>query len=134
MSGAMFILYVSDQASSMSFYRQVLKAEPALHVPGMTEFALGAGFSLGLMPEKGIKTLLGKPMPDPARASGIPRAELYLWTSDPEAMYARALAAGGTALSDCQNRDWGDRVGYCLDLDGHVLAFAARCTGSVSSS
>jgi len=23
-----------------------------------------------------------------------------------------------------ESRDWGDRAGYCLDPDGHVLAFA----------
>jgi catechol 2,3-dioxygenase-like lactoylglutathione lyase family enzyme len=40
---AHFILYVADQAASAAFYTRVLGASPTLDVPGMTEFALGAG-------------------------------------------------------------------------------------------
>ena len=35
-----FILYVQDQTKSTAFYSEVLAMKPALHVPGMTEFAL----------------------------------------------------------------------------------------------
>ena len=36
----------------------------------------------------------------------------------------RALALGAKLLSKMRLRDWGHTAGYCLDLDGHVLAFA----------
>ncbi len=48
------ILYVRDQASSRRFYAEVLAAEPALDVPGMTAFELGS-IRLGLMPEAGAE-------------------------------------------------------------------------------
>lgn len=91
----------------------------------MTEFELGGGAVLGLMPEAGIRRLLGEALPDPAPARGVPRAELYLrLIEDPAPFMARAEAAGARLLSPLQARGWGDRAGYLLDPDGHVLAFA----------
>lgn len=119
-----FILYVHDQARSAAFYAAVLAQPPELDVPGMTQFRLGDGAILGLMPAAGIKRLLGDPLPNPAQAAGIPRAELYLLVPDPRAYHERALAQGAVALSSLQERDWGDRAAYSLDPDGHVLAFA----------
>ena len=124
---AHFILYVEDQARSAAFYRRVLGREPRLDVPGMTEFDLAAGAVLGLMPEGGIRALLGAALPDPARARGVPRAELYLLVDDPAAHHARALSAGATELGAPARRDWGHVAAYALDPDGHVLAFAAAC-------
>jgi catechol 2,3-dioxygenase-like lactoylglutathione lyase family enzyme len=121
---AHFILYVADQARARRFYESVLGIAPTLDVPGMTEFCLNDGAILGLMPQAGIKRLLGDKMPDPSRGAGIPRAELYLIVDDPFAYHQRALAAGATELSGLENRDWGHCVAYSLDPDGHVLAFA----------
>lgn len=121
---AHFILYVRDQVRARTFYASVLGGAPVLDVPGMTEFRLREGTVLGLMPEAGIRRLLGNALPDPASAGGIPRAELYLLVDDPGAHHARALAAGATELDSLSPRDWGHAAAYSLDLDGHVLAFA----------
>ena len=121
---AHFILYVSDQARSTEFYRQVLDLLPTLNVPGMTEFALTDQCVLGLMPEASIKRLLGESLPDPSAGHGLPRAELYLMVTEPEAYQRRAIAAGAIELSGLKDRDWGHRAAYSLDPDGHVLAFA----------
>jgi uncharacterized protein len=121
---AHFILYVADQARASAFYAVVLDRAPALDEIGMTEFSLGADAALGLMPEGGIRRLLGDVLPDPAGAAGVPRAELYLIVDDAVAVHARALAAGARDLSPVQDRDWGDRAGYVLDPDSHVVAFA----------
>lgn len=125
MATAHFILYVADQAASVAFWRTALDRAPRLDVPGMTEFALDGGAVLGLMPEAGIRRLLGHRLPDLAAARGTPRAELYLLVDDPIACHARALAAGAVELSPVQPRDWGHRAGYLLDPDDHVLAFAS---------
>lgn len=119
------ILYVADQARSTEFYEKVLEMKPRLNVPGMTEFALGENFILGLMPERGIERLVdGKIMPSNARNAS--RAEIYLIVDAPEECHARALAAGARELSAFEKRNWGDTVAYSLDLDQHVLAFAKR--------
>ena len=119
-----FILYVRDQERARAFYEAVLGVAPRLHAPGMTEFALPGGAVLGLMPEAGIRRLLPS-LPDPALGRGGARAETYLIVALPRESLALAVAAGATELSPVLPRDWGDDAGYCLDPDGHVLAFAA---------
>ncbi|MBL0125797.1 MAG: VOC family protein [Betaproteobacteria bacterium] len=120
-----FIFYVADQARSTAFYTAVLGIKPRLHAPGMTEFDLPGGGVLGLMPEQGIRNLLGAALPDPAAANGVPRAELYLVLAEPGDYHARALAAGARELSPLLPRDWGHIAAYSLDPDGHVLAFVS---------
>jgi predicted lactoylglutathione lyase len=122
------ILYVRDQVKSSAFYNCVLNQNPDLDVEGMTEFNLNDDMVLGLMPETGIKRLLGEAIRDPALGNGIPRAELYLLVEEAWSYYQRALDAGAKALSPLELRDWGDMVAYCEDLDGHILAFAKRQT------
>ena len=121
-----FILYVRDQDASTAFYQRVLGMEPRLHVPGMTEFRFSEACVLGLMPEKGIKRLLGAAIDDPEKTNGIARAEVYLTVGSPEMFLERAVAAGGRILSPLEQRNWGDKAGYIADPDGHVIAFAAR--------
>jgi len=118
-----FILYVKDQEASRAFYETVLAQAPALHVPGMTEFAIAESVIVGLMPETGIIRLLDLgafQMP----ASGQIRGELYLVVDNPDAYHARALLAGAKELSPMAQRNWGDFAAYSLDPNGYVLAFA----------
>lgn len=119
-----FILYVEDQERSAKFYTAVLDMPPRLHVPGMTEYDLPGGGVLGLMPESGIRRLLGDSLGDPAAARGVARSELYLVLPDATACHRRALAHGARELSGMQLRSWGYLVAYAQDMDGHVLAFA----------
>lgn len=123
---ALMVFYVADQDRATVFYTAVLAREPTLFVPGMTEFPLNEGAFLGLMPERGIKALLGDALPDPAHAGGTPRAELYLRVAGADAFHQRALERGARELSPLEKRDWGESVAYSLDLDGHVLAFAEQ--------
>lgn len=121
-----FILYVTDQARSTAFYAAAFGFGPRLNVAGMSEFALPGGGVLGLMPEPGIRKLLGFAAPETPSRGSSPRCELYLIIGDPAAWHARALAAGGRELSPLSLRDWGHAAAYSLDLDGHVLAFASE--------
>jgi len=100
---------------------------PVLDVPGMTEFKLNEETFLGLMPSAGIKRLLGDNLPDPDKAAGIPRAEVYLHVTEPESYHSRAILNGAKELSPLTVRDWGDEAAYSLDPDGHVLVFARKC-------
>ena len=123
---AHFILYVADQAAATAFWTGVLGQPPSVDAPGMTEFTLTQGAVLGLMPEAGIRALLGPALPDPASGRGVPRCELYVVVDDPGGHHARALAAGAREMSPLRQRNWGDKAVYSLDLDGHVVAFASR--------
>ena len=123
---ANFILYVKDQGASTEFYQKVLAMSPELNVPGMTEFRLNDETVLGLMPVAGIKRLLGNKLPDPEKANGIPRAEVYLTVDDPAGFHRRALENGASELSPLEPRGWGDNAAYSLDPDGHVIVFANK--------
>lgn len=74
-----FILYVADQARSTAFYRSLLGCEPILNVPGMTEFSLGHGTKLGLMPEQGIARIISGPMPHPSQGMVCHGASCTSW-------------------------------------------------------
>jgi uncharacterized protein len=126
MRGIHLIWFVRDQEASTRFYSHVLGLEPTLHVPGMTEFTLSDGTVLGLMPEAGVVRLHGEALAP--GSTPVTRAELYLIVEDAAAYHARAVQAGAQELSGLQERNWGDRVAYSLDLDRHMLAFAERPT------
>lgn len=120
---AEFILYVRDQQRSRELYRVLLGREPVLDVPGMTEFDLG-GCTLGLMPSSGIARIITPALPHPDQGHGVPRCELYLRVDDLEVAVERAQLAGLAVVSAAADRDWGDRVAYFADPDGHVIALA----------
>lgn len=120
------ILFVADQQRSRDFYSTILQKQPDLDVPGMTEYRLADNVKLGLMPENGIAKILLDNTPHPSEANGIPRCELYLYTNNIEGAFALAQKAGAKEISQIQNRDWGDSVGYVADPDGHIIAFARR--------
>ncbi len=117
----LFVLYVKDQQKSTEFYSKVLDEKPVLNVPGMTEFELGNGTLLGLMPEKGMENLLGL---KPISNSNSPKSEIYLIVENAEELHKRAVKNGAKELSPLAKRDWGQKVAYSLDSDGYVLAFA----------
>ena len=121
-----FIFYVANQKRSKEFYEQLLQIEPSLDVPGMTEFQLSDSVKLGLMPEDGIAKIISTQLPHPSTAGGIPRCELYLKVKNAEEYILRGIQLCGKEISKFQIRDWGDKVGYISDLDGHIIAFAEK--------
>lgn len=123
------ILYVSDQKKSRDFYSKIFQMTPSLDVEGMTEFALSDNLKLGLMPERGIAKIIGDKMPDPAKGNGIPRCELYFVCDNIEEMFNSALKIGAKEISGIQLRSWGDKVGYVVDPDGNIIAFAKKMNG-----
>lgn len=125
---SIFIIYVADQAKSKYFYQEVLQKEALLDVPGMTEFEISEQSKLGIMPEKGIAKILGENIVHPSTGNGIPRCEIYLYVNSPDDYYERAIKLGAKPLSETLVRDWGDKVAYCSDFDGNILAFAQKTT------
>lgn len=120
------ILYVANQQASTDFYEKLFRQKADLNVPGMTEFKLSETSKLGLMPNDGIAKILKDQTPHPQSGQGIPRCELYFYVADVMAEYNNAIAIGAHEISGVADRDWGDKVCYFTDLDGHVIAFAER--------
>jgi uncharacterized glyoxalase superfamily protein PhnB len=120
------ILYVHDQQRSAGFYQKLLRMAPEVNIPGMTEFILSQNCKLGLMPNNGIAKILLDKVPHPESGNGIPRCELYLLVDDVQVEFDNALACGAKLISGIAERDWGDKVCYFADPDGHIIAFAER--------
>ena len=133
MNEAYFIVYVSDQGRSASYYCKVLALEPILDVPGITEFRLLDGAILGVMSVESAARLIGDRHFAAADSQRTPKAELYLVVDDPSSYHRRAIECGGTELSPMQLRSWGHRAAYSLDQDGHVLAFAEKVAPETSA-
>ena len=120
------ILYVKDQKESTDFYQKIFRKPPDLDVPGMTEFILSESYKIGLMPNDGIAKILAGKTPHPANGLGVPRCELYFYIEDIQLEFDNALKCGARLISPISDRDWGDRVCYFSDPDGHILAFAEK--------
>lgn len=54
---------------------------------------------------------------------------LAIYAEDIENVFITAKEAGAKEISNIQQRDWGDVVGYLSDPDGHILALAERTKG-----
>lgn len=120
------ILYVTDQEASCRFYEQLFRQPADLHVPGMTEFNISANCKLGLMPNQGIAKILGNQTPHPDSGQGIPRCELYFYVVNIQQEFDNAVKSGARLISPVMDRDWGDKVCYFSDPDGHIIAFAEK--------
>lgn len=121
-----FILYVQNQNLSTAFYEKLLRKKASLHVPGMSEIVFNDHCKLGLMPVSGITKIIGHRLPSPENGQGIPRCELYFVVEDVDFEFNHAEECGATLVSPVMERDWGHRVCYFADPDGHVIAFAEK--------
>lgn len=119
-------MFVANQEKSTEFYSRVLNAEPALNVPGMTEFHLSDGAVLGLMPRASAERLFSDKVKIATDNLNEKSAELYLLVDDAAAYIQRAVNAGAVEISPLQMRDWGHQAGYCLDPNGQIIAFAKK--------
>jgi lactoylglutathione lyase len=120
------ILFVNDEQLSAKFYAALFRTKPAMIAPGMVEFVISDSLKLGLMPASGIAKIIEPILPHPNSGSGIPRCELYFLVDDVDFEMDHALICGAKLVNEIADRDWGDRVGYVADPDGHVIAFAKR--------
>jgi uncharacterized glyoxalase superfamily protein PhnB len=120
------ILYVNNQEMSSKFYQKIFRQKPNLNVPGMTEFQLSENCKLGLMPNESIAKILSDKAPHPDQGNGIPRCELYLNVENIQFEFDNAIESGAKPISPITDRDWGEKVCYFSDPDGHIIAFAEK--------
>ncbi len=111
------ILYVSDLAASIAFYRDVVGASFKFEDAGYAEFATGQT-RLALYEARRAAWLTGRPVtPGPA-------AEVVFRVSDVDAEARRMAALGVPLLSGPADRPWGHRTVHVADPDGFVVEFA----------
>lgn len=61
----------------------------------------------------------------PETLKGSP-ISLYLYVTDADAVFEKAVAAGATVSRPLENQFWGDRVGWLLDPFGHKWSISAH--------
>jgi PhnB protein len=120
-------LAVRGAAEAIEYYKKAFGAEELFRVPGrdgriphaQLRIAQAIFFVSDEFPE----------MPNSGRSPaslGNTTCALYLYVDDADAVYERAVAAGGRALWPVKDQLWGDREGVILDPFGHMWAIATR--------
>lgn len=123
------ILYVPDVAASVAFYERAFGlARRFVHESGTyAELETGAttlAFASETLAEANGLTLRAHVVGEPAAA-----IEIGLVSDDPEAGYARAVAAGAIPVVAVKEKPWGQKVGYVRDLDGCLVEICSPIGG-----
>ena len=92
----------------------------------MCEFKLPDGSTLGIMPNTSLEKLFGKNFEKQKNRKALPQTEFYFLVEDALYFHNRALQLGASEIREFAEMDWGDKAAYCLNHDGHILAFAER--------
>jgi lactoylglutathione lyase len=111
------ILYVSDLAASVSFYRDVVGLSHRFTDAGYAEF--DTGFTrFALYERRRAELLTGHPvLPGPA-------GEIVLLVDDVDAVAKALHTRGVDLLAEPADRPWGHRTLHIADPDGFVVEFA----------
>lgn len=112
-------LIIRGAAAALDYYQKAFGAVVLMNMegpPGKVAHAeIKIGDSILMMsdehPEMGFKS--------PATLGGSPTG-IMLYVEDVDAVFARALAAGGTELRPLRDQFYGDRSGTLTDPFGHV--------------
>ncbi|MGH9814764.1 MAG: VOC family protein [Candidatus Acidiferrales bacterium] len=67
----------------------------------------------------------GRLLTQPREIGGSETQTPYVIVSDPDAIYARAKAAGAEIVTDIKDEDYGGRFFSCRDLEGHHWNFGS---------
>lgn len=125
-TGMQVNLFCRDVEACLAFYTQ-LGLHEAFRFPkqGAAEHVEvdAAGTRIGLTSAEAANRLAGLGVVP--RSS--PAAEVALWCDNVDALFAKALAAGGTTLAaPTESPDGRLRYGWILDPEGHQLKFVQR--------
>jgi catechol 2,3-dioxygenase-like lactoylglutathione lyase family enzyme len=115
------ILYVRDVAASLEFYERAFGLERRLlHESGQyAELDTGSTALAFAAHELAAESVRELAQADPA---GF---EVCLVDEDVEGAYARAVEAGAEAVSEPEERPWGQHTAYVRDPDGTLIEIAS---------
>lgn len=117
-------LYVVDVEESVRFYRDSFGFLETFRTAGHVELRLGS-FTLGLATREALQDVHGIT----ADGSGPLRAELVLWTTDVDQVYADLSATGVRTLSAPHDFAGSLRAAWVRDPDGNPVQIVMRAAG-----
>ncbi len=101
--------------------------EKHLVVPGEGRTIAHAQLGLGggmVMLGSAVESEFNRLMKQPDEAGGATQG-IYVVVADPDAIYARAKAAGASIEIDIRDESYGGRGFTCRDPEGHVWSFGS---------
>lgn len=121
-----FILFVKDLNKCKMFYELLFERKPIVDENNICEFELNSNSILGLMTkdltDKIFESDFSYLMPNKIKHGN----EIYIECVNAEEMHKKALQLGCLEISPFQEREWGHCVGYSVNHEGHILAFASQ--------
>lgn len=115
-------IVVQGAAKALDFYARAFGAKEKFRLPmgdiiGHAEIVIGDSHVMlaDVMDEH----------KDPRKLGGTP-VSLMIYTSDADAMFKRAIAAGAKQVRPVENQFYGDRTGVLEDPFGHVWSIATH--------
>jgi PhnB protein len=116
-------LTLDDAAKAIDWYKKAFGAEEVGRNAGPDGKIMHAEIRIG-----DSRIMLSDPIMDgkgPKAYGGSP-ASLWIYVSDCDALYKRAVAAGATSTMEMGDQFWGDRFGAVSDPFGYRWSFATR--------
>jgi lactoylglutathione lyase len=118
------IFYVKDVSASLTFYEEAFGLTRRFfnddNGKAYGELETGAA-RLAFASLEMARTLLKQEVVAASPDKAPFGFEIALVTTDVPALYARAVKAGATAVSEPETKPWGQTVAYLRDKDGHLV-------------
>lgn len=118
------ILYVEDLSKSKMFYELLFQVKPFIEEESIAEFRLNESAILGLMKKNFTEKMFTGSIPERYKNKSSLLSELYFESENAEELHLRSLQLGSLELSPFSERSWGHSVGYSINHDTAILAFA----------
>lgn len=125
-SVSMFTLGVKDVNRSVAFY-EALGWEYSPDSDGACTYVLSSNIAIGLLPHEFLAGELGFPIETIPEYNGLLLAINGASAEEVDAIFARAVTAGGKVKQVPVWKDWDGKAGYSgfiLDPDGYVWEIA----------
>lgn len=121
------ILYVEDVAATLAFFSAAFGIAPKMLHESGDYGELDTGATTLSFSSFSLMETLGK---SPARPDpGHPTFEIAFETDDVAAGYARAVAAGATAVRPPAQMPWGQTIAYVRDGNGFLIEICSPVAG-----
>jgi len=116
-------IIVKGAAKALDFYARAFGAKEKPRLPmgdiiGHAEIVIGDSHVM-------LADVMDDQHKDPRKLGGTP-VSLMIYTSDADAMFKRAIAAGAKQLKPVEDQFYGDRTGVLEDPFGHVWSIATH--------
>lgn len=118
-------LIIDGAAAALDFYQRAFGAVEIMRIPGPDGRIGHAEIKIGDAPIMMADEFPNMGFRSPKALGGSP-VSLLVYVNDVDATFARAVAAGATAVRPVQDQFYGDRSGVLIDPFGHCWNLATH--------